>query len=386
MPSLPQELVDSIVSGVDDYSSLKSCSLVSTSFVAPAQRIIFKSLRLVAGGKHPKIDVVGDSLAASPHLATYIRHLTVILSNPDSEHEVHAMESILLAVRNIERLKIDGRSMQWESIAPNLRAALQMIIALPSLHALSMVAVFGLPSTIIYSAASSVSTLGFHRVAVNRSDGPQQPPSVALDVQLTHLMLVGTGEAVHDLCDVFLAAPAQVARLERLSIDLDRRSHPYMDQFFTAIAPSLRHLSLDIHMHSHEPISPPHLPLVRALDLQVSINARRSLPQNFLITFSNFAAAFPGIEVLTLAFVFFPRDPESPENPWRFQATLSDLGPSFPNRTRLLLVPRTAEPDLSAAFSHFCAAMEEHMPGLRGIGILTCSLGARLPSYLGNIL
>ncbi|KAJ7235266.1 hypothetical protein C8J57DRAFT_1530956 [Mycena rebaudengoi] len=166
MSSLPQELVDSIVSGLDGYSSLRSCSLVSTSFVVPAQRIIFKSLRLEAG-RHLKIEVVGDSLAVSPHIATYIRHLTIVLS--DLEHEVHALESILLAVRNIE----------WsESCASD-----NNIIALPSLHALNLVAIFGLASVIIYSAASSVSTLGFHRVAQNQSNGEGEEISATFSIR-----------------------------------------------------------------------------------------------------------------------------------------------------------------------------------------------------------
>ncbi|KAJ7261027.1 hypothetical protein C8J57DRAFT_1514250 [Mycena rebaudengoi] len=193
-----------------------------------------------------------------------------------------------------------------------------------------------------------------------------------------------------DLCDIFHSAPAQVARLERLSIHLNRHGRPYINQFLTAIAPSLCHLSLEIGSVT-EPIAPPHLPLVRALDLQISINARRSLPPNFRATFSNFATSFPGIEAFTLVVIFFPRHPE---NPWRFKGTRSDLGPSFPNRARLLhlrrvhcrLVPGIAERDLSATFSHFCATMDECMPGLRGTGILTCSLGATLPSYLDNIL
>ncbi|KAJ7261025.1 hypothetical protein C8J57DRAFT_1719811 [Mycena rebaudengoi] len=373
MPSLPQELVDSIVALVDD---------------PPAQRAIFKSLWL-----HPhqqgslKVEAASESLAAFPHLAAYVHHLTMVI--PHLEGEIYALESILLTVRNLERLVINGRSMRWSSVAPRLKSALQTIITLPSLHTLHLAAMFGLPSDLICSAASSVSTLAFYRTRLHQSEDPQHPPSLASDVQLTHIMLLDSGERVKDLCNLFLAVPARVTRLERLSIHIDPQSRTYADQFLTAISPSLRHLSLAIG-GVPEPINLSPLPLVRTLDVQVLISGSRRFPTNFPTTFANLAEAFPSIEVLTLLLIFSPKPPKSPETWWLFEGTLSDLGPSFPNRTRFLhlrrvhckLIPRHAEYDLSAAFRHFCTAMDECMPGLRGTGILTCSLGEALPSHL----
>ncbi|KAJ7259246.1 hypothetical protein C8J57DRAFT_1339859 [Mycena rebaudengoi] len=114
MASLPQELVNSIVDQLDDYSSLTSCTLVSTSFVAPAQQAIFKSLCIHTelSLRHPTPLAASDSLAAFPHLATYIRLLQFDLSHLESE--VQALESIFLAVRNLERLIISGSGMQWK--------------------------------------------------------------------------------------------------------------------------------------------------------------------------------------------------------------------------------------------------------------------------------
>jgi hypothetical protein len=244
MASLPQELVNYVVDQLDDYSSLTSCVLVSTSFVAPAQQAIFKSLclrRERSTWGHPTLLAASDSLAAFPHLAAYIRVLQIDLV--DDDLEVEALESILRAVRNIERLIICGEGVPWTSIASTLNAAIQNIITLPSLHGLHLASIDGLPSQFIYRAASLVSALSTSRVDLEQSGDANYPPSLTSEVRLTHLILSDYGLRAKALCDLFLAAASYTARLERLCILNERESH---SEFLSAIAPSLRHLSLGI--------------------------------------------------------------------------------------------------------------------------------------------
>jgi hypothetical protein len=246
MASLPQELVNSIMDHLDDYSSLTSCALVSTSFVVPAQQAIFKSLCLHTSElfpRHPTPMEASDSLAAFPHLATYIRLLQFDLSRLGSE--VQALESIFLAVRNLERLIIFGAGMRWSSIPSALKMAIQNIITLPSLYGLHLVFIDDLPSNFIYHAASSVSVLSTYRVSLEQNS--EQPRYPFPDLRLTHLILSDSGWRAKIICHLFLpAAHSHIARLERLSILMDSECHISDSELLSAIAPSLRHLSLRI--------------------------------------------------------------------------------------------------------------------------------------------
>ncbi|KAJ7257140.1 hypothetical protein C8J57DRAFT_1649383, partial [Mycena rebaudengoi] len=232
MASLPQELVNSVVNQLDDYSSLTSCALVSTSFVAPAQKATFKSLctHTELSHGHPTILAASDSLAAFPHLATYIRLLKIDLSH--LEHEVQALESILLVVRTLERLIICGRRKRWDSIAPTLK----IVIENKYHHAMGYI-------QSLY--------LIFHLISFTARLEEREPvepaPGLAFDVRLTHLALSDSGWGTKALCNLLVSsAPSRTARLERLSIVVDQASRRYDSEPLSTIAPSLRHLSLGI--------------------------------------------------------------------------------------------------------------------------------------------
>ncbi|KAH8817682.1 hypothetical protein DL96DRAFT_1623090 [Flagelloscypha sp. PMI_526] len=74
VPILPPELIWRIVALIRQEIQLQACSLVSTDFVEPAQRELFKSTRL--GPEHPPSRLV-SILRSSPHLAAYIVSLTL---------------------------------------------------------------------------------------------------------------------------------------------------------------------------------------------------------------------------------------------------------------------------------------------------------------------
>ncbi|KAH8817684.1 hypothetical protein DL96DRAFT_1560596 [Flagelloscypha sp. PMI_526] len=73
-PVLPLELIWRIVSLVRQDSHLQACSLVSTGFVEPAQRELFKAIWL--DSEHTPARLV-SILQSSPHLAAYITSLTL---------------------------------------------------------------------------------------------------------------------------------------------------------------------------------------------------------------------------------------------------------------------------------------------------------------------
>ncbi|KAJ7259269.1 hypothetical protein C8J57DRAFT_1339941 [Mycena rebaudengoi] len=374
MASLPQELVNYIVDQLDDCSSLTSCALASSSFVAPAQQAIFKSLCIHTelSSRHPTPLAASDSLAAFPHLAAYIRLLQFDLSHLESE--IQALESIFLAVRNLEHLIISGSGMQWNSIPPTLKIAFQNIITLPSLYGLHLVSLHNLPSDFIYHAASSVSVLSTYRVSLEQNS--EQTPYPFPDLRLTHLILSDSGWQAKNICDLVLpAAPSHTARLERLSIVMnsDRISE---SDLLSAIAPSLRHLSLRIYSTiSRKAIDLPHLPLVRTLELKFFVDPQYpGVPPSL----SKIATTFPNIQLLTLVFILNRRRPDQPVSQSLFGGTLL----SFPARTQFphlrqvhcQLLPRDRRHDLSVVFTYFCTTMDEQLSSFRGTGILRCSL------------
>ncbi|KAJ7257078.1 hypothetical protein C8J57DRAFT_1721337 [Mycena rebaudengoi] len=386
MASLPQELINSVVDHLDDYSSLTSCALVSTSFVAPAQQAIFKSLCIhteLSYG-HPTPLAANDSLAAFPHLATYIRLLKFDLSH--LEHEVQALKSIFLAVRNLERLIISGAGMRWNSIAPTLKIAIQDIIALPSFYGLHLVSIEGLPSHFLYHAAALISVLSTYSVSLEESEDSHLSPGLVSDFRLTDLILSDSGWRTEPLYHRFLAI--QTTHLERLTIIMDAESRAYDSEFLSAFTPSLRHLSLRIG-RIREPIDLPHLPLLRSLEIKRFANARFLDSPGFQPTFSEIAIAFRNLELLTLVFIFTPNLPNSPASPSLFAETL----PPFPDRAQFphlrqvhcQLLPRDTGHDFSPAFVHFCAAMDAQLACFRGTGILRCSLADTSPRFFRRL-
>ncbi|KAJ7259383.1 hypothetical protein C8J57DRAFT_1340323 [Mycena rebaudengoi] len=374
MHRLPQELIDAILAHLrDDYASLSACSLASTSFVAPAQRGIFRSLWLHAAGslQHPKFQAIAAALAQSPHLGSYIRDLTIGLGDSDVEFEHSALQLILCAVQNVERLMISSRRpMNWRRLPKGTRSALRAVVMLPAFRSLYLCCMIQIPSDVIFRAASSVSFLSIHHVSLDK----EQEIEFALqdvpngNTQLTHLMLQSTGEHMMNVCNLFLEAPAHIFCIERLTMRMDSASRTYASRLLTAVAPSLRDLSI-LADGLNSPIDFPHMPLVRTLEIETSVGNRRWLSVQYRRTFVKIATAFPDIEVLTLTFRF---KPEHAEIPWRPENTFPEMGASFSTRTKLVhlqrvhfkLIPSGGRSDEEDAIRHLRDAVEQWMPGV----------------------
>ncbi|KAJ7259271.1 hypothetical protein C8J57DRAFT_1339953 [Mycena rebaudengoi] len=340
MHRLPQELIEAIMVCLrDDYASLNACSLVSTSFVPPAQRGIFRSLWLHAAGflQHPKFQATAGALAQFPHLGSYIRDLTIGLGDSDVD-------------KNVERLMISSRrTMNWKRLPKGLRSSLLAVVMLPALRSLYLCCIIQVPLDVIFLAASSVSFLSIHYVSLDKKEETefaiQDPPNG--NTQLTHLMIRSTGLHMTNFCNLLLAAPAHISRIERLTI----------------ICLPLRDLSI-LADELISPIDFPHMFLVRTLEIETFVDDRRWLPVEYRSTLVKIATAFPGIEVLTLPFRF---DPEHPEIPWRPDSTFPEMGASFSTRIKLVhlrqvhfkLIPSGGRSYEEGAIRHLRDAVEQ---------------------------
>ncbi|KAJ7735787.1 hypothetical protein B0H16DRAFT_1892202 [Mycena metata] len=321
MISLPQELVDAIIDQVDDNLTLKSCALVSGSFLSSAQRKLFRAIQIFDTQK--SLPDHSHFLSESPHIAFYIRDLT-IRSDPD-DHT--ALIHIFAVARNVERFNLILAEMPNEN--PGFMPALVDYLSRPTLRFLGLFYTQGVPSTVI-SAAMAVLSVFFWRVSMDATEFPQSD----VTPRVRQLSLLYSGSAVLAICD-FLLHPGKslyTDHIEYVEIRMDSDSASYDHRFLSACAGTLRFLAIDPGA-LEDTINLPYLPFVLGVEIEILVDANRQLPHHFPSTLKRIASSLPAVETITLSFPVLPRQSEIA---WPDQGVLPILGPSFKERTELL--------------------------------------------------
>ncbi|KAJ7919591.1 hypothetical protein B0H13DRAFT_2268435 [Mycena leptocephala] len=140
MVSLPQELIDDIVSYVEDRPSQEACSLVAKTFALPSQRILFRRMSFVTldfglpDAATRRLQQAAEIFAESPHLVPFVRTLEILMLR--TLEGCAALEAILRALRvgKVRHLTIRGsldhiRSSLRERIAEFIfQASLQDVV------------------------------------------------------------------------------------------------------------------------------------------------------------------------------------------------------------------------------------------------------------------
>ncbi|KAJ7734562.1 hypothetical protein DFH07DRAFT_844724 [Mycena maculata] len=380
MTCLPQELLDTIIDEIQDTSTLQSCALVATSFVAPCQRKIFRMLYFHAVKKatspRPK------AFTESPHLAAYVRDLTIELPRAASEWVVLDLE-VLRLVHNVERLVLDGRYMGYE-IPRGAASALLDYLGRPSLRRLHLMNLRRAPSALIV-AATLIPTVSLSNVTVDSDEDG----SVATQPRLRHLALSGAGGMVLSVCNVLLKPRTLplTQYIERLELRMNAHSRESDQPLLAACATTLQYLVLDVGALD-APITIPHLPLVHRLEIKILVGentntTNRRFPPLLSSTLSQMTTSLPLVEHITFSFAVMPLLSDISE--WDAEP-LTIFGPSFLAERRELRHLRQVHCRVSPAFelssdgAHsmrtlfgiFVKAVEKSMPALEGTGILTC--------------
>ncbi|KAJ7196498.1 hypothetical protein GGX14DRAFT_672652 [Mycena pura] len=412
MFDLPQELLDAIVDNVDnvhDATTLRSCALIATSFRAPCQRVLFRTLWLYRerSQRRPSLEEASALFTASPHLASYVRDLTVELTDIPPESAALEVALRALAAANLERLVLLGRSTKWTGLGHGTAAALLACLALPSLRRLHLMNLFRVPSAVL-AAAMAIPVVSLYRVLLNTREDlevyRQSHESIA-SPRLRHLILTDSpfGAAL-PIFDWLLHSrdPPYTASMKRLELRLEPDSHGsgHDQRLLASCSGTLEYLVIDpggillffaaarFSLISNttalvRQIIIPHLPLVRTVELKVFVDYRRRLPSFFSSTIANIASALPLVETIDLRFIVELLDPEPAwDDPAAGHVPVFD--PSFANRSQLLHL-RSVHCKLSVRgvpypmaletpFARFVAAMGAWMPGLRDAGFLVCSL------------
>nr|GAT53607.1 predicted protein [Mycena chlorophos] len=141
-PPLPQELIEHILSLLDDRKTLKICASASSPLRSPCQRILFSSFALFPPPSNDSPPVERDSghllalLAEAPHIPTYVRSLTIYLAASTS---AELTVGVLRNFRNLTTLRVVAPppARVWDTFPEPVRAAIVDAVQLPSLKTLT---------------------------------------------------------------------------------------------------------------------------------------------------------------------------------------------------------------------------------------------------------
>ncbi|TEB26207.1 hypothetical protein FA13DRAFT_1737612 [Coprinellus micaceus] len=144
MLALPYDVLDSLVSDpLISKADLKSLSLVCKGFVRPYQQKLYEHVSPTQGDKCAQLY---DTLSASPHISTYIKHLEVEsdFHNPHLPRAVKKagkVQSLMLGTPQAYSIPGPGRPTQqaiWAHMPHKFIEAIEHILQLPSLTSLSL--------------------------------------------------------------------------------------------------------------------------------------------------------------------------------------------------------------------------------------------------------
>ncbi|KAF7368608.1 hypothetical protein MVEN_00184700 [Mycena venus] len=264
--TIPQELVDSIIGKVDGTESLKACSLVCWNFRRPSQRILLRSLTL--DDYTPRYSAAYVLLTESPHIARYVRNLTVrltwvaISAPSDAEDFLRMLEKLT----SVDRFAIAAHCT-WDALSPVVSAVLNLIQR-GRLEELHFSFIEKLPRSVLALSLTSVSALSFNHVIVDEStEVPDDGLPAAKTLQTLTLFNCSGLDAV-------LARQEFRTYLANLRI-LRLGSHPGFSSDVMSIAgPTLEHILFDCSglVFSSPMRSLPPLAKLRSIDFQFPIN------------------------------------------------------------------------------------------------------------------
>ncbi|KAJ7020047.1 hypothetical protein C8F04DRAFT_1145545 [Mycena alexandri] len=326
MPSIPQELINAIVSHLP-MASLKTCSLVDPTLRGPCQRILLRSISLKcwlsSWPEPPNLDAALGLLEESPHVAPYITHLTIRLQLPICAH-LSALQLILRKLDNVTWCMVDGyyRRLEWSSLLTfGLSAALAEFLGRESLRTLHLRRIRGFPAAIFRRTAPRLS-LEDVEIAESVQD-PIVPPGRAIDD-------LALGRGTDDLYPLLASSQfhSQTASLRRLSIS------PHNDKcvaLILSVAASLQELQFqDKGLESRSTLMLPPLPALKSIEFLIGFPGRRTHPVLDTINSILTSGTSPNLENITLSFSWYGLT-HSPSPDAKSLAALDSALASHPN-------------------------------------------------------
>ncbi|TFK64286.1 hypothetical protein BDN72DRAFT_846708 [Pluteus cervinus] len=186
-PSIPQEIVGTIISWLSDQKdTLLGASLVSQSFLAPCQALLFRNIDILGEGPN-KLHKLRHSLERNPAIATYARSVRLqvtrsLVADPD-------LPWILDQFKILSKLSIDSRApapVDWKDFSGDLQRSVLECLRLPTITSLSARFITTLPLS-IFQDSQSLRRLNFTGIqfpvpVLDHSDtSAHKPPPLRLE-------------------------------------------------------------------------------------------------------------------------------------------------------------------------------------------------------------
>ncbi|KAJ7282515.1 hypothetical protein C8J57DRAFT_1295594 [Mycena rebaudengoi] len=391
MVSLPQELVETIIDVVHGKKSLRACALASKALLAPSQRCLFRSISLgksptqVSRNKIPKarnenlgrndhlIAEAVNLFTSSPHLAKYVRSLSISLSMVQIDQALvfGSFNYLLHIFPYVERLQIDAANRSWASLPQPLTSCLSKFVQRPSLQSLALVGLKKLSSPLVLRWLLSVREVSFTNVTILRDT---EAPLLILDEETAptlHRLTLGwpNGPSLAR----FLLRPATIVHLQQLcDVSLQVRLDGFLIGLQTLLlqcAHSLRHLELNFRGNHKAAVELPHLPALRALTLNCQV-MRPYIPDSFILAIEHAPLWMPTLEVLTLE--LHPIAHHSQDVATRAWVVADDaLARGLPRLHAVTIVSSVHNTEVPDAFPTFVSDVKSALPQARDAGLLT---------------
>ncbi|KAJ7272198.1 hypothetical protein C8J57DRAFT_1599239, partial [Mycena rebaudengoi] len=298
MPWLPQELIEAIIGHADDQTTLKSFSITAHRFIGPSQRSIFRSLEL---GQQPgSYEALQARLVASPHLSSYIHDLSI--DGPKADEEKSAAAFILRSLPDLRSLDFFCSHLGWHDTTKEMVHALQALMVQPSLRSFTISSAWDITTSFISRAVASVTFFPITNFNVVIDEASAVPvPEFPGDFHASLKDLVVRYETRFPggpgLADVLLSAPASLAHLERLHVNIREPQ-----RLLLAVATTLQHLRIeDADVLEDSPkILPPPSPHLHTLEFAIVILDGSTMPAHLPSVFAKIVEDLPSVEVIVL--------------------------------------------------------------------------------------
>ncbi|KAJ7495050.1 hypothetical protein FB451DRAFT_1387137 [Mycena latifolia] len=267
-PSLPQELIEAIITDVDDVESLKACSLAGSQFRLGSQRILLRLLTLKTHPMSvtPNYDAACRFLAESPHVAGHITHVRIQLPifRPTSA-DVDKLQQVLDKLANVRHCIIAGEdpsfSGSWDDLSPAGALAVLDFFSRQPLRVLCVHFISEIPTAAFRQFVTAAPMLSLRFVSIQ--DGQANIPSpLSPAVPLDTLVIDNAANGC-----------AQLARPEfrPCIVSLRRLSTPihyeHTEDIILAVANTLQHLHFSCQVYSTNFSVPlPQLPKVQSIE------------------------------------------------------------------------------------------------------------------------
>ncbi|KAJ7240788.1 hypothetical protein C8J57DRAFT_1726985 [Mycena rebaudengoi] len=286
MPShIPYELVAAIVQELaDDIFSLKACSLAAVAFCSPSQCLLFRSLWLHRenwpqsyttskralhwGTSVPSGTVQRASrlLKHSPHIAAYIRDLSIDLPGREESTDDHV--HVFQILPNLERLMICGSGV-YDDLSGTIATAIFDLLSQPKLDRLHLLDISELPHVVLLRALFAVRVLSLSAVELPEADFDVLSNVPVVASRLEHLLVTASCATSTRGFEVLLSLQPQLRSLTQLSLRINSASlhFEFKQRLLAACAGTLQQLNLDFENSFKPPLILPNLPKLRRIGL-----------------------------------------------------------------------------------------------------------------------